>query len=38
MSLAKMTIRRVKKVLAWIFALGILALLAAGGYYVVVVL
>lgn len=38
MSLFKMTIHRVKKVLAWLLAVGILALLALGGYYIVVVL
>jgi len=33
-NLAKMTIRRVKKVLAWVLALGVLALMAAGVLYV----
>lgn len=33
MSLAKMTMRRVKKVLAWILALLILALMGAGTVY-----
>lgn len=37
MSLYHMTVRRVKKVLAWIFALVILALLGFGFYYVAVV-
>lgn len=35
MGLANMTIYRVKKLLAWAFALVILALLVAGVYWVV---
>lgn len=37
MSLFKMTIYRAKKILAWIFAVALLALLAFGIYYVAVV-
>lgn len=32
-----MTIHRVKRIIAWVLAAAILALLAAGVYYVVVV-
>lgn len=37
-SLFNMTVYRVKKVIAWALAVCVLALLAFGGYYVVVVL
>jgi hypothetical protein len=36
MSLVGMTIRRVKKVLAWLFAIGILGLIALGIYFMAV--
>lgn len=35
MSLYRMTIRRVKRVLAWLLAVVVLVLLVAGAYFVV---
>lgn len=35
MGLANMTIYRVRKLLAWVFAVVILGLLAAGGFWIV---
>lgn len=37
MSLVSMTMRRVKRIVSWVLAVIILALLGAGAYYVVVV-
>lgn len=33
-SFTRMAVRRVRKLLAWLFAVGVLALLGAGAYYV----
>lgn len=35
MGLFKMTMRRVQKVIAWVLAVGIIALLALGVFYIV---